>query len=184
MLSKDMRRADRRWRSHSVWMRRLRIDWATHGWNWQWMENRPYPFRHSRLTKEAACSIWAQTTLCDCFWNPGFAGMGRFKDTPHPKCSSYECNPREYAHGQGSRPIQEWREEARAWGDEGREDYHVRRREPDRMILIRQTCICGCVMGKVWKRAEEISWSDKRSEKYCPSCEKRFGPRKVVRMPA
>ncbi len=183
MLTKDMRRAERRWRSHCVWIRRLKVDWASHGWNWNWMSSRR-SFTRLGIAPSAQCSIWNQTTLCDCFWNPGFAGMGRFKDTPHPKCTSYECHPREYSHGKESRPIQEWREEARAWGDEGREDFGVRRRDPDRMILVRQTCLCGYLMKTFWKPAAEISWRDKRSEGYCPDCKRRFGERKLARMPA
>lgn len=42
MLSKDLRRAERRWRSHCVWMRRLKNDWATHGWNWNYLSAKPY----------------------------------------------------------------------------------------------------------------------------------------------
>jgi len=184
MFTKDRRRAERRWRSHCVWIRRLKVDWATHGWNWQWLDNRPYRFTHFGVAKKAECSIWAKTTLCDCFWNPGFAGMGRFKDTPHPKCHSYECNPREYTHGKESRPIQEWREEARAWGDEGRDDFSVRRRDPGRMILVRQTCVCGYLIRTLWKPSAEISWRDKRGDERCPDCRRKFEERMLTRMPA
>jgi hypothetical protein len=180
MLTKDKRRAERRWRSHCVWMRRLKDDWATHGWNWQWTANRPFKFTHGGIAKSAECSIWAETTLCDCFWNPAFSGMGRFKDTPHPKCG-FECHP-EYSHGIESRPIQEWRELYRAMGDEAPVDLGVRRRDPDRLVLIRKTCLCGYLMGKEWKRAEDVKWSDRRSEKKCPDCKRRLEER--LRMPA
>jgi hypothetical protein len=182
MLTKDMRRAERRWRSHCVWMRRLKNDWATHGWNWNWMSSRRYQYTRLGVTAEAACSIWAKTTLCDCFWNPGFAGMGRFKNTPHPRCG-YECHP-EYSHGMESRPIQEWRELDRSMGDEMREEWKRPRRTPDRMMLVRQTCLCGYLMKKFWKPASEITWGDRRSQKYCPDCKKKFGDRNIMRMPA
>lgn len=183
MFIKDKRRAERRWRSHCVWMRRLKEDWATHGWNWNWMSSRPRAYQRLGIAPSAQCSIWAQTTLCDCFWNPGFSGMGRFKDTPHPRCG-YECRP-EYSHGLERRPIQEWREDGRSWGDERPADFHVRRRNPDREILVRQTCICGYLMKTFWKRAQDIRWSDKRSEEYCESCTKRLGRRNGrIRMPA
>jgi hypothetical protein len=161
-------------------MRRLKDDWNSHRWNWNWMSSRAYKYTHFGLTPAAACSIWAQTTLCDCFWNPGFKGMGRFKDTPHPACGS-ECHP-EYGHGLESRPIQEWRELARAMGDETPVDLGTRRREPDKMVLIRKTCICGYLMDKEWKRVQDVKWSDRRSDKKCPDCKRRLEERK--RMPA
>lgn len=181
MLTKDMRRAERRWRSYCVWMRRLKNDWATHGWNWNWMSARRISYTIQGLTPAAQCSIWAKTTLCDCFWNPGFSGKARFKDTPHPRCG-YECHP-EYGHGIESRPIQEWREKDRAMGDDTRQDWKRPRRTPDRMMLVRQTCLCGYVMNKLWKPAGEIRWSDKRSEKRCPDCKKRFDDSRL-KMPA
>lgn len=180
MLHKDKRRGDRRWRSHCVWIRRLKNDWATHGWNWNYARYT----NNFGLSKEGACSIWAKTTLCSCFFDPGFNGMARFKDTPHPRCSSYECNQRESNHGLESRPIQEWRELARAMGDDVREDWHVRRRDPERLILIRKRCLCGYVMGKEWKKAAEIDWSDYRSEDKCPDCKRKFGEKKMFKMPA
>lgn len=180
MLTKNMRRAERRWRSHCVWMRRLKNDWAMHGWNWQWMANRAFRYTPFKIARKAECSIWAETTLCDCFWNPAFSGMGRFKNTPHPKCGS-ECHP-EYSHGIENRPIQEWREIARAMGDETPMEYGTRRRDPDRMILIRKLCGCGYLMGKEWKRAEDVKWSDRRSDKKCPDCKRRLDER--LRMPA
>lgn len=186
MLSKDLRRAERRWRSHCVWMRRLKNDWATHGWNWNYLSAKPYggAFRRIGLTQEASCSFWAQTTLCDCFWNPGLSGMGRFKDTPHRSCG-IECQPEKYSHGLESRPIQEWRELARAYGDEAREDWHVRKRDREKVVVVRKFCVCGYSMGKTWKKVSEVTWSDRRSEEYCPSCEKRFGKRNgKIRMPA
>jgi len=183
MFIKDKRRAERRWRSHCVWMRRLRNDWATHGWNWQWMSNRAYAYQRQGIAEEAKCSIWAQTTLCDCFWNPAFSGMGRFKDTPHPRCSKYECQPEKYTHGLESRPIQEWREEARAWGDDAPVDLGTRRREPEKMVLIRKKCLCGYLLDKEWKRVQDVRWSDRLSNgQKCPDCKRRFEER--MKMPA
>lgn len=179
-MEKSMKRADRRWRSHCAWMRRLRNDWATHGWNWQWMSNRPRAYQRLGIAEEAKCSIWAQTTLCDCFWNPGFNGSGRFKDTPtagRRKELHFELGPK--GDPRGGVTIQEVRCE-----EVVREDWHSRKADPNKMVLVKQTCICGYVMKTFWKKAKEVNWSDKRSEKYCPDCKKKFGERKYTRMPA
>lgn len=182
MLHKDMRRADRRWRSRCVFIRRLKNDWATHGWNWNY---RRIKFSRLGVAPSVACSIWADTTLCECFWNPAFNGMGRFKDTPHPRCSGYECCPERVAHGLESRSIQEWRELGRAMGDDAREYWNRTRKTPDRLMLVRQTCGCGFLMKTFLKPAGEIRWRDKRSEKYCPDCECRYGPKKkAIDVPA
>lgn len=180
MFHKDKRRAERRWRSFHAWMRRLQDDWWTHG-------SRLNPrgvYLHMKET--GVCVIkrgdnWRDRYYCDCF-DFALAGSYHFKNTPHSRCSRYECKPEEYSHGQDSRPIQEWRELARAMGDEAPVDLVARRREPDKMVMIRKTCLCGYLMGKEWKRVQDVKWTDRRSDKRCPDCKRRLEERK--RMPA
>ena len=181
MLTKDKRRAERRWRSHCVWMRRLKNDWQTHGWNWNWMSARGTKYTRFGLTEEAKCSIWAETTLCDCFWNPGFNGMARFKDTPtagRRKELHFELGPK--GDPRGGVTIQEVRSE-----EVVRENWSTRKADHNKWVLVKQTCLCGYLMKTFWKKAKEVLWSDRRSADYCPGCEKRFGPRNGrIRMPA
>lgn len=130
MLFKDRRRAERRWRSHYKFIRRLRSDWNDHGWkqNPVWL---------------AWEKTWT-TTLCECFYDPGMRGWARFKDTPHRSCSIYECNPRNYTHGLESRPIQEWRA-----APIEREDFHSRKRRRGLVVWLHKACIrCGRSMGR------------------------------------
>lgn len=180
MFIKEKRRALRRWRSFHAWMRRLQNDWWTHG-------SRLNPrgvYLHMKET--GVCSIkrgdnWRDRYFCDCF-DFGLQGSYRFKDTPHPVCG-YECKPEKYSHGLESRPIQEWREEARAWGDEAPVDFRVRRREPEKMVLIRKKCLCGYLLDKEWKRVQDVRWSDRLSNgDRCPDCKRHFEER--MKMPA
>lgn len=68
MLIKDRRRAERRWRSHHKFYRRLRSDWNDHGWR------RDPPGRYGTRNIDG-------TSLCDCFF-PWSEQAVRFKDTP------------------------------------------------------------------------------------------------------
>lgn len=139
-------------------MRRLRQDWNEHRWNWG-----PRRYERVGLTPQGACSIWADTTLCPCFYDPGMAGWARFKDTPHRQCSGYECDPRRATHGVAARTIQEWRSD-----EVVRENYHNRkRRDGSRMVKI--SCMrCGFLIRKqrVAFREYATRWGDK-----CPACE-------------
>ena len=160
-FTKDLRRGERRWRSYTKFMRRLRRDWNEHRWNWN-----PRKYPRYGLTPQGACSIWADTDLCPCFYDPGMAGWARFKDTPHRSCSGYECDPRRATHGVASRTIQEWRSE-----EVVRENYHVRNRR-DGIRLVKQTCIrCGFLIKKRWVRFGDFisHWNDE-----CPACAERM----------
>lgn len=170
MLQKSMRRSQRRWRSRCVWMRRLKHDWATHGWNWN------YVWVHPWYSKQKAdCSIWAETTLCACFYDPSFKGMARFKDTPSMNHRQRSCNGWE-----GDR-INEYKDEQKL---EVEREFHGsdrksgRRRDPRRMKV---TCLCGYLVGHVMVEPGESSWkeiSKKYGDRYpkCPDCseKKRF----------
>lgn len=170
MLTKDRRRAERRHRSYSTWMRRLQRDWDTHRGPW----TPKYTWENGVCT----FSPGDRTQRCDCY-NLQHPQALRFKDTPN-NCGCWSCaNPRKTYRGKSKMALT--LQEQRAFLDD-REDFHVRRREPDRLVMIRKTCLCGFLMGKIWKKAQDVSWSDKRSEKKCPDCKRRFEER--IKMPA
>lgn len=138
MVHKDMRRSQRRWRSRCVFMRRLKRDWNEHGWNWgpRWYT------RSWTQTTDAACSFWAQTDLCECFYDP--KAQARFKDTPKT-CSCWSCgNPRRAFAGKNSSALT--RAEKIAFMDD-REDWKKpKRREGVRMVKY-QCSRCGFLLG-------------------------------------
>jgi hypothetical protein len=74
-MDKSMKRAERRWRSHCVWMRRLRVDWATHGWQYNLVPQ--YDWGGPDPKKILG---W-RSTLCACFELTNREAT-RFKDTP------------------------------------------------------------------------------------------------------
>lgn len=164
MLVKDKRRALRRWRSRCKWMRRLRSDWADHGWR---RDPRPYGTRNID-----------GTSLCDCFFLDSKQAL-RFKDTPHPKCSDYECNPRKAAHGIGIRTIQEWR--AMTPEDDSYRVRGAKRRERkrDALVLDRVRCSCGFLLRTRLVPARLASNYDWRGEK-CEGCRKKRGEFRFV----
>jgi hypothetical protein len=167
MLAKDLRRGERRWRSYSTWMRRLKADWATHG-----RQYNIYPIYEWVNGKQAGLIGW-RNTLCGCFDLTSREAY-RFKDTPHRMCYAYECNQRKANHGRERLPIQERRAVARAMGDDMRAALGTRRREPERLILIRKTCFCGYLFSKEWLPAGVIRWSDRRGSKRCPDCQRKY----------
>lgn len=183
MLIKDMRRAERRARSYYTWLRRVKNDWNTHGWNWN---PRPYYHMKSGLTKQGACSIWSETDLCECFYDPGMAGWARFKDTPHRVCSPYECDPRRASKGAEAKPIQELRAE------EAQEDWHIRKPNPDQVTSVRQRCLCGFLFGFIRVKVKDRRrWSMRnRDNRRCDDCKRRFGhsqelwPQEKLKRPA
>lgn len=138
-MLKDMRRADRRWRSYCKFLRRLKLDWNQHGWNWgpRWYD------RGYQLTPAASCSFWAKTDLCECFYDA--KQQARFKDTPK-HCACWSCrNPRRANAGKNSTALTF--AEHRAFLDD-REDWHKRRRR-DGYRTIKSNCTrCGVMMGK------------------------------------
>lgn len=187
MHPKEMRRADRRWRSYCVWMRRLKNDWATHGWNWNYRWTR----RGWPQQTEKSCSIWAETTLCECFYDPSFKGMSRFKDTPSMGMRKRVSN------GQDGDRINEYKAEQRIevekeqHGTSQRLRKRLQRQEPTRKKV---TCLCGYLLGHVMVQPGESMWhatSQKHGERrpQCPNCKertnKRLAAEKVlVSMPA
>lgn len=113
-------------------MRRLKRDWNEHGWNWL---PRPYNFLKWGLSGVALKSPWADTTLCDCFYDP--KAMARFKDTPKG-CSCAGCgNPRKWFDGR-SREALTLQERVANIGD--REEWSIRKR---RKGTHRKNLLCG-----------------------------------------
>lgn len=185
MLNKGMRRAERRWRSRCVWIRRLKHDWATHGWNWNYRWTRSW----GAPKPEKSCSIWAETTLCECFYDPSFKGMGRFKDTPSMGHRQRSCN------GKDGDRINEYKDEQRLevekerHGTAERLRKRLHRQDPRRMKV---TCTCGYVVGHVMVRHDESRYtaiSRKYGDRHpkCPNCDARTKKRlarELVSMPA
>lgn len=172
MLTKDRRRAERRHRSYSTWMRRLKRDWDEHRGPW----TPKYTWEDGVCT----FSPGDRTQRCKCY-NLLDPQALRFKDTPN-NCGCWSCaNPRRTYRNKNKMALTF--QEQRAFLDD-REDWSKKKPNGERLILVRTICICGYLMEKVWKCAKDISWRDRHSENYCPSCEKRFGPRKRIRMPA
>jgi hypothetical protein len=175
MLNKGMRRAERRWRSHCVWMRRLRHDWATHGWNWNYLWIRPG--RYS--SEKASCSIWAETTLCECFYDPSFKGMGRFKDTPSMGHRQRSCNGKDGDRINEYKAEQQLEVEKELHGTSQRLRKRLHRQEPRRMKV---TCLCGYVVGHVMVKYGESKYtaiSRKYGDRHpkCPNCDERMKKR-------
>ena len=97
MFGKSLQRGERRWRSFTVWMRRLRLDWNQHGW------------KRDPLRSAFSQSYFLDgTSLCNCFFLESREAW-RFKDTPHGVCNGYECDLRHFSHGGEHLPIQERR---------------------------------------------------------------------------
>ena len=159
-MVKEMRRAERRWRSHCKFLRRLKQDWNQHGWNWgpRWYE------RSYQLTPEAACSIWAGTDLCECFYDK--KAQARFKDTPNT-CNCWTCrNPRRVFAGKNSSALTF--AERRAFLDD-REDWHKRRWRRGWRSLKVQCRHCGITIGS---RSVSLHSGDGRGPgELCRACE-------------
>ncbi len=75
MLSKNRKRAERRWRGFCTWMRRLKVDWAEHG--------RQYSMRpvFDWSGPDPKKVLGWNSTLCRCFDLKNREAT-RFKDTP------------------------------------------------------------------------------------------------------
>lgn len=116
MLHKDMRRAERRWRSYHKWMRRLRSDWNDHGWK----RDPRYSWRIENGVQ--TCEV-VGTTLCDCF-NLLHPQALRFKDTPTGRHSKRKCGC--------SEPPLEYKEERKL--EVRRESYQRRKRREGERI--------------------------------------------------
>lgn len=167
MLQKDKRRADRRWRSYHKFIRRLKTDWNDHRWNWNYLT---YPRSRVGITPEVACSFWAGTTLCGCFWNP--KEMARFKDTPTGNHSKRECGC--------SDPMTEYKDEVKRAVE--REDWHKKKsREGTRLVKL--SCMkCGIMLCKKWVEFGKPVTRD--GVHYCEACDKRSKESRILKMPA
>lgn len=103
MLSKDMRRGERRWRGYCKWMRRLKGDWATHG-------RKSYPRPLYGWENGKTCVIGFVDSLCDCFQLDHKQAF-RFKDTPtldfsKRRSNSWEKRPPKYASDERRLPVE------------------------------------------------------------------------------
>jgi hypothetical protein len=153
-------------------MRRLRHDWATHGWNWNYLWIRPG--RYS--SEKASCSIWAETTLCECFYDPSFKGMGRFKDTPSMGHRQRWCNGKDGDRINEYKAEQQLEVEKELHGTGQRLRKRTQRQEPRRMKV---TCLCGYVVGHVMVKYGESKYtaiSRKYGDRHpkCPNCDARM----------
>jgi len=141
MLTKEKRRAERRWRSFHAWMRRLQDDWWNHG-------SRLNPrgvYRHMRET--GVCVIkrgenWTDKYHCECF-QFNLQGSYRFKDTPTGNQSEAEYRRKDGYHLQ-----REW-EERNAKDDEYvRQPGPRKRRHREGTHPYRVLCFgCGFLLG-------------------------------------
>jgi hypothetical protein len=165
-------RGDRRWRSYKKWIRRLKVDWNEHGWQWS-----PRP-QFGWVGSEWKILGW-QSDLCGCFDLRNKQAL-RFKDTPNG-CGCMSCaNPRRAYDGRSSSALTF--AEQRAFLDD-REDWSKRkRREGGKLTKV--TCFgCGRQIGKIWlktgidreylfRKVKEMGW-DRR----CTSCRKKLHDR-------
>jgi hypothetical protein len=160
-FTKDKRRGERRWRSYCTWMRRLQRDWDTHRGPW----TPKYTWENGVCT----FSPGDRTERCDCY-NLQHPQALRFKDTPHPVCSPYYCDPRNASKGHEAKAIQERRAE------EAPDAYHVRRRDPEKVVSVRQTCLCGFFFGVYKVSVKERRRSDRRrnGRLRCDDCQRRL----------
>lgn len=165
-MEKPRDRAERRWRSFTKWMRRLRSDWNDHGWRRDPVPK--YDWRDGRL-----CLIGWSDSLCGCFDLKDMQAL-RFKDTPNG-CNCRGCdNPRHVYDGKMKESLT--LHERRAFLDD-REDWRKRkRREGSRIVSV--SCMrCGRSIGRVrlkygkrlYEKLKEMGW-DRR----CTSCRKRM----------
>lgn len=164
MLLKDRQRAVRRWRSHCVWMRRLKIDWNDHGWKRDPIIHYEFPNGTAWVNGEPPEAVAYvdpdRTTLCECFDLKAPEAM-RFKDTPN-RWSFPRGDWDKYRNGRGGHiPVQEKRaapeDEEGAWRKtEGGNNI---RKYPRRV-----QCLCGYFLG----------WAGHESgRERCKDCERR-----------
>jgi len=150
MFHKDMRRAERRARSHSVWMRRLKHDWAEHGRQYS-----IYPvYDYSKGVANRTIIGW-RDTLCGCFDLRNKQAL-RFKDTPSGGHRKRACNGTE-----GDR-VNEYKEERHL--EVGRETYGTNKRLQKRLrlrkpVVERVTCRCGFFLGRIMVWFGESKWA-------------------------
>lgn len=164
-MEKPRIRAERRWRSFTKWMRRLRADWNDHGWR-----RDPVPMYEWKDGK--SCIVGWKDSLCGCFDLRNKQAL-RFKDTPNG-CNCSSCiNPRRGYDGKNSQALT-FAERREFLGDQ--EDWRKRKRRPGHhlfRILCRE---CGRQIGKVWVKNRESAFKKVRDmgwDRRCDSCRER-----------
>ena len=174
MLTKDLRRGDRRWRSYCVWMRRLKNDWATHGWQYS---IRPV-FDWSGPDPKKVVG-WTND-LCRCFDLKNKEAL-RFKDTPTGNESQAAFRRNDGYHDQ-----EIW-EERNAEGDEARPVKERRdRRKGTHPFRVR--CNCGFLLEII--EVENGSWYRRDWTRRCEDCQRKENERRatvekaMLKMPA
>lgn len=161
-MEKSRKRAERRWRSYCVWMRRLRRDWNEHGWQ----RNPIGPWRTFQVDG---------TSLCNCFFLDHPQAY-RFKNTP-ADCACSQCqNPRRFYAGKRANELTV-AERREAQGDR---TWFGRRKRRRTVLLKKLRCTCGYVLGvcpvvvgeqnRLYRHLDD-SWMRTRGQ--CPDCDRR-----------
>lgn len=154
LLQKSQKRAIRRWRSFTKWMRRLKSDWAEHGW-------RRDPIGPNFLGQRDG------TTLCNCFFLDDPAAY-RFKDTPN-NCNCWTCrNPRHLGKSEAL-TIQE----KRAFADEDDRSNGRRKRRKGYHPLRHLCDRCGFLLRIVYVRNHTRPPLRRLYGNNCPGCRAR-----------
>lgn len=176
MLHKDMRRAERRSRSHHVWMRRLRRDWADHGRQYS-----IFPvYDYTKGIAERTIIGW-RDTLCGCFDLRNKQAL-RFKDTPSGNHRKRVCNGTDGDRINEYKDVRHLEVTREAFGTNKRLRKRLRLRKP---IVEKVKCGCGFFLGRVMVWFGESKWSAisrNFGTKWptCRDCKERL----KVRMPA
>lgn len=160
MFFKDMRRAERRWRSQSKYLTRLRADWADHG-----RQGVPIYRRELIDGKWVACEITG-TTMCGCFDLTSKQAY-RFKDSPTGGHSKRRCGC--------SEPCLDYKVERQM---EAKDDWHKRKRRDGTRISKSLCSRCGFLLGKGPVEFHvALSWTSRSG--MCEGCSKIMAERSV-----
>ncbi len=177
-MEKSKKRGLRRWRSYSKWMSRLKVDWATHGRQYNLIPMFEY-VDHERTGKVLG---W-RSTLCKCFELTNREAT-RFKDTPTGHCSQAQDRK---ADGWHVKELWEsrWLEVDRPHFGKPKK-YRIAKTQYKKWKALCQTC--GVVVGRVRLRSDDNSgfrvWMEQtfgsRYVVFCDPCRaKRGGPRRI-----
>lgn len=167
MLAKSMKRADRRWRSWCVWMRRLRKDWNMHGWK------QDPRYDHEVVNGCVVAYLSERTSLCSCFDLTSKNAL-RFKDTPNTR-SFDRADWGKYRNGRGEGiPIQERRQLPVS------REYFARRKRLGGIFKDRIRCRCGYFLHfrlrKMGTQNRLSEWRLSLREQlklHCPDCKRK-----------
>ncbi len=150
MLHKEMRRAERRWRSHHVWMRRLKHDWATHGWQYN---IRPV-YDYSRGSENRTIIGW-RDDLCGCFDLRNKQAL-RFKDTPSGNHRQRSCNGKDGDRLNEIKAERRLEVERENYGTDRRHQKRIRLQKP---VVAKIKCSCGFFLGRIMVWFGESKWT-------------------------